>query len=268
MNRRSLLKTVGVSGIALSSLPSITAAESSFNVETQKLDAKEVNDVFDQAEQTRPVTEMRDFLIENANVTIKSSDFSGVRVVPRQAPKHVVLQATITRGQANDESVDVALRVFENTATASVLVGDSGYKANPETIKQGVSTDTNNESVVSIDSWVSHFAEHDDLELLSENCDSQGTFDVGGPACDFLAGVALLSGTIMAFLPEPGSTIAGTTLVSGVTGGNCQIADSLDQILDDSCNYSKITVCVNYNCRLDPLTGTWCEPAIKVWPDC
>ena len=268
MNRRSLLKKIGASGISISYLSGNTTAESSLNVETQELDAKEVNDAFGQAEQTKPVTEMRDFLIENANINIKSSDFSGVRVVPQQAPKHVVLQATITSGQANDKPADVALRVFENTATASVLIGDSGYKATPETIKQGVSTDTNNESVVSINEWMSHYTDHDGPRSLSEDCDSQGTFDVGGPACDFLAGVALLSGTIMAYLPEPGSTIVGTTLVSGVTGGNCQIADSLDEILDDSCNYSKITVCVNYNCRLDPLTGTWCEPAIKVWPDC
>lgn len=269
INRRNLLKTVGASGLTISTLSGLATADTDLaeDIQTEELGNDEVHQAVAKARKTEPVRELERFL-RKKGVKIQSHDFSGVRIVPNKAPEHVVLETSLENTRDEDDLAGLSIRVFDGTATASAVVGGTGYKANPETISSELNTNTTNQNVATVGEWVQETIDQQDEKTLGANCDTQGTFDVGGPACTFISGLALGAGTIMAFLPEPGSTIAGTTLLSGVLGSGCQISESLDNSIADACNYTKITVCVNYNCRLDPINGTWCDPAVKVWPDC
>lgn len=80
-------------------------------------------------------------------IEIKPGDFSGVRITLRRALEHVVLQATFESFQSDDR-VSLSIRVFNNTTTASATIGDTGYKANPETVRSNVATNTIDQTIV------------------------------------------------------------------------------------------------------------------------
>lgn len=258
LNRRNLLKRIGIAGGSVSALSGVSAGESDSDggFDKEKLTKGKAIQHYRKALSTEPVKEMKSFLDEkDAKVEFKS--ITGSRVTQPSGREFVAIQAGLS---GLGEYAQLTVHAFEKTATATAIIGGDAYKSNPDIVRSGkYSTQEDSPDVMPVKEWYEQTETKDQgVSIQSRDCEYGGTFDVGGPACDFISGISVLAGSVFAVIPEPGSTIIGTALISGVLAGSCTASEAIDDILG-GCNFTKIGICVQSSCRPDPIYGYWCE---------
>lgn len=262
IDRRALLKGLGISGGAATGFSGIVSAlnESDVAISSVRLSKSEAKKQFGKAMSTAPGRAVNKFVSQRKGTGVERSGISGIKILPEDKPEFVVLTVPLS-----GDGDSVVLKVFDQTATGTVSIDGELYKSNPKTTSGGVTSDETNAAVVPAEDWAEYSQTADQVTTQGSNCTYSGSFDTGGPACDFLGGIALLAGAVMVVVPEPGSSIAGVFLISSVLGGSCLIADSIDDALG-GCNFTRIGVCVKVRCFTDPLVGYWCDYAAEVYP--
>lgn len=265
------MKKLGAGSLAISGISATAAGRESASVgNTEELSKREAYRSLIESMDYDPLKEMRAYLGIEKNVRINTNGLSGKKIILEDQPTHVLLSLPIAT-TGGDEGT-LLIRVFDETATATVDIDGTVYKSNPDTIDSEVSiTSSTGESygVVTAEQWREHSRSDNDGITIQKNCDTSfGPVDTGGPLCKLVSGTALLAGTAATVIPEPGSTALGVVVLTGATGGSCTIGEAIDDLYE-TCNVSKVKMCVEYNCNLDPISGVWCDPEITIWsPDC
>lgn len=270
-NRRKLMKTLGASSLAITGTSGIAAAETSASPgDTEELSKYEAYRYLLKSLEYEPVKEMRSYLRQEKRAWIDADGLSGTKIILEDKPTHVVLNMPVatTRGQEGT----LVIRVFEKTAIATVDIDGSVLKSNPDVVGSDVSSTSStggDYGVVTAQEWRERSDSNDGEVSIQIDCDTTyGPVDVGGPLCDLISGLALLVGTAASVVPEPGSTAIGVVILTGGTAGSCQVGDAIDDLYGN-CNVTKVKICAEWNCSLDPISGVWCDPEVTIWsPDC
>lgn len=276
--RRNILKSVAAPSVLVGSVtnpvagsspePSVSQEDVSYKVE--ELDHKDTRRYLGQAQSEEPVREMGQYLRQEKNINVNFGKVSGVRVNPNGGKEHVVLQIPLNNSKYNNAKLH--LRVFEDTATASALVGSTEYKSNPESVSisdSGVLTTTEWGKYLSKQnkSGKSAAGVRPQISTSEVSCDSSTTVSAdSGLACRFVQSVAAIGSGVLLIFPEPSSSAKGAVGFSVILGGGCELHDIVTDHLAGCSDFDELTLCAEYNCRIDPISGVWCEPEIRAFP--
>lgn len=252
-DRRSVLKTVGAAGIAGVGLTGVVSAEQTALVEeTVELEGKDAISAYRSALSTDSGKAIREFL-DDKSASLDSSRLEGYIVEPAgDAPRHKVLDVPIE--SVNREDGLLSVRLFDDNASATVLLGESSYRSNPGIRKEL------EEDVVPVERWVTYKQENLEEETqrvstqISVGLDECVTADPHDD-CYILGGIAFLGAVTLVVVPEPSSTAAGAAYsgavaaeaLLGTSGGACAFTKVIDEHIATGCNYSEIELCLDWS---------------------
>ncbi|WP_254764099.1 hypothetical protein [Natrinema marinum] len=252
-DRRSVLKTVGAAGIAGVGLTGVVSAEQTDLVEeTEELEGADAISAYRSALSTESGKAIREFLV-GKSASLDSSRLEGHVVDPAgDAPRHKVLDVPLE--SANREDGLLSIRLFDDNASATVLLGESSYRTNPGIRKEL------EEDVVPVERWVTYKQENlgDETQRVStqisvglNECVTADPHD----DCYILGGIAFLGAVTLVIVPEPSSTAAGAAYsgavaaeaLLGTSGGACAFTKIIDEHIATGCNYSEIEMCLDWS---------------------
>lgn len=253
-DRRSVLKgvgAVGAAGIASGGFAGVASADDSvLGMDAEELGRQDATDAFKSALATESGTDIREFLVEK-RASLEPSGLQGYAVDPAaDVPRHNVLTVPVQSGTGDDGLLSV--RLFDDTASATALLGNQSYRSNPGIRKEL------DEDVVSVDRWVTYKRNHVETQDVSaqisvglDECLQADPHD----DCYILGGIAFLGAVTLVVIPEPSSSAAGAaytgavaaeTLVGG-SAGACAFTKIIDEHIATWCNYSAIELCLDWS---------------------
>jgi len=260
-NRRRLLKksgagigtSVGLSGMA-------SADGTTEEPDAEELSYSETWRRFRSSLSTDSVRAALRFVRRERIGRVDYTELEGYEIsLPERDGSHTLLEVPLFNRTGSVGQMSI--RFFDEVASVNLDTDDTVYKSNPEIIREF------DRNVLTASQWR---RESDTVETqIRRGVDSCSTQDIGD-LCLYLGAATGLAGATLVIIPEGGSTAVGIGILAKILGSSatgCAISEVLDRHAVDGCNYNSADVCVDWNCRLDPISGYWCDPEVRIRPN-